>query len=234
MKTLFTFREFTVCDSHCAMKLTSDAVLLGAVTNPGDAKRILDIGTGCGILALMLAQKSNAIIDAVEIEDESARQAEQNFRESKWHGRINIFQTSIQKYAVECNKKYDCIICNPPYFHGQLTCPDKIKTTAKHNTRLNFEELSGCVSKLLSAKGAFWTIVPLTESKRLLTTFLKAGLFCSQTCHISDKKENEPNRIVVAFSHNPPQQPILKELFLKYQDGKQSEDFKSLTKDFYL
>ncbi|MCK9613526.1 MAG: hypothetical protein M0R16_11650 [Bacteroidales bacterium] len=80
----------------------------------------------------------------------------------------------------------------------------------------------------------YFTALNVRSQERLLTTFLKAGLFCSQTCHISDKKENEPNRIVVAFSHNPPQQPILKELFLKYQDGKQSEDFKSLTKDFYL
>src|ERR1043166_5945137 len=115
-ETSFRFRQFTVHQDKCAMKVGTDAVLLGAWVNPGSAKRILDIGTGTGLIALMLAQKSTAKIDAVDIDEEAFLQARENFRISPWFQRLGIYHQTFQEFAQENSDKYDLIVSNPPYF----------------------------------------------------------------------------------------------------------------------
>jgi len=234
MKAAFRFKQFSISDHNCAMKLSTDAVLLGAVADFGQSFTILDIGTGCGILALMAAQKSNAMIDAVEIEEHAARQANQNFQESKWHDRIKIHHTSIREFSEKCNIKYDGIICNPPYFQGQLQSPDEHRNNAKHNSILDFEELSQCVGNLLSENGLFWVIIPVSEKNNFLRIFLKSGLYCTKNIIIADNPETEPHRVIFCLSRQAPDTIESQSLILKKKDGTPSESYIALTKDFYL
>ena len=234
MKSAFRFKQFSISDHHCAMKLSTDAVLLGAMADFGLSSTVLDIGTGCGILALMAAQKSTAMIDAVELEGHAVRQANQNFQESNWKDRLKIYHTSIREYADTCQIKYDAIICNPPYFQGQLKSPDEIKNNAKHNTSLDFEELSQCVVRLLSENGLCWVIIPVFEKNNFLKIFLKSGLYCAKNIFISHKPETEPHRVVFCLSRQVSGAIESQQLSLKNQDGTPAESYIQLTKDFYL
>lgn len=234
MKPVFRFKQFSISDSNCAMKLSSDAVLLGATAEPGQSKRILDIGSGCGILALMMAQKSKALVDAIEIDKPAAHQAAENFSRSKWAERLNIHHTSIQHYTESCRLKYDCIICNPPYFQGQLTGPDDRKNQAKHDTGLNVEELGICVKKLLSESGTFWVIIPASEKNNIQKSFLNAGLYGKKLIYIADRPGLHANRIICCFSSEFAIEAVIAEIFLKNHDGTLSEAYKELTGDFYL
>ncbi|HNW90195.1 MAG TPA: methyltransferase [Bacteroidales bacterium] len=233
MKPAFRFKQFSISDDHCAMKLSGDAVLLGAISEPGQSQYILDIGTGCGILALMLAQKSQAMIDAVEIDTSSAKQASHNFQQSIWHDRINIHHDSIMDYAEKCSKKYDCIICNPPYFQGQLKSSCPAKSNARHNSSLDFGQLCHCVNRLLSETGTFWAIMPVSEKNNFLKAFLTGGLYCFKNIFISDKPDREPKRLISCFSFSLPESVSDKTLILKNTDNSPSADFIALTKDFY-
>src|SRR5437867_4143324 len=116
-ETTFRFSQFTIHQDKCAMKVGTDAVLLGAWVNPSCAKRILDIGTGSGLIALMLAQKSLAEIHAIDIEENAYSQARENFMISPWFNRLNVFHQSFQEFAASTNNKYDLVVSNPPYFH---------------------------------------------------------------------------------------------------------------------
>ncbi|HPS27637.1 MAG TPA: methyltransferase [Bacteroidales bacterium] len=234
MRQPFQFKQFSIADDCCAMKLSSDAVLLGAATDPGQAANILDIGTGCGILALMLAQKSNALIDAVETDNCAARQASQNFGQSQWNDRIKIHQASIQQYAEKCTKKYGCIVCNPPYFQGQLKSSTPAKSNARHNSILDFAQLSHCVSRLLPDTGTFWAIMPVSEKNNFLKAFMHLGLYCFKNIFISDKPDRETKRLISCFSFNVPENVSEQTLILKNHDNSPSADFIALTKDFYL
>lgn len=234
MKSAFRFKQFSIYDNACAMKLGADSVLLGGLTETQHSLYVLDIGTGCGILALMLAQKSNALIDAVEIEASASHQAFENFEQSKWSERIKIYHDSIQEYSDKCSRKYECIVCNPPYFQGYLKSPDENKNFAKHNTYLNFDELSICVKKLLSENGLFWAIIPVSEKNNFQKAFLNSGLYCRKIINIFDKPEKEPHRIVFCFSTTIPETTENKSLYIKNSDSTPSKAFIELTKDFYI
>ena len=216
------------------MKLSTDAVLLGALADFGLSSTVLDIGTGSGILALIAAQKSSAMIDAVELEEHAARQANQNFQESKWKDRLKIYHTPIREFADKSNIKYDTIICNPPYFQGQLKSPDEKRNNAKHNNSLDFEELSQCVARLLSEKGLCWVIIPVSEKNNFLKIFIMSGLYCTKNIFITDKPATEPHRVVFCLSRQAPDNIESQQLVLKNADGTPSESYKQLTKDFYL
>ncbi len=234
MKPAFQFKQFSVFDDKCGMKLSTDAVLLGAIAQPGNAAKILDIGTGCGILALMMAQKCDAAIDAVEIDRDAYLQAKQNFQNSKWAARLKIFNTSVQNFTETSAKKYDCIICNPPYFHGMLKSPYHNINSAKHNSTLDFHELSHCVRALLYEDGLFWAICPVSEKKRFLEAMSVSGLFCQKLFLISDKPGKVSNRFIACLSFQTPFITEYAEIMLKNHDGIPSETLREITKDFYL
>lgn len=234
MRSAFRFKQFSLSDTNCAMKLSTDAVLLGALADFGLSSTVLDIGTGSGILALMAAQKSTAMIDAVELEEHAARQANQNFQESKWKDRLKIYHTPIREFADKSNTTYDTIICNPPYFQGQLKSPDENRNNAKHNNSLDFEELSQCVARLLSENGLCWVIIPVSEKNNFLKIFIKSGLYCTKNIFITDKPEAEPRRVVYCLSRLAPDNIESQLLVLKNSDGSPSESYMALTQDFYL
>src|SRR5436190_6902240 len=140
-ETTFRFKQFTIHQDKCAMKVGTDSVLLGSWVDTAQATDILDIGTGSGIIALMLAQKSFAQIDAIDVDGNACEQAEENFKSSPWMDRLHVIHQSFQDYATGTEKKYDLIVSNPPYFQDAFKPAEESKLKAKHGDLLCFAEL---------------------------------------------------------------------------------------------
>ena len=208
-------------------------MLLGAYAKPPQNGQLLDIGSGCGILALMMAQQSAwATIDAVETNIEAARQSQLNFENSKWADRITLHHTSVQEFAKQFHHHYDCIISNPPYFQNQLKSNDKAVRQAKHTTDLDFTDLCFCVSKLLKGEGLFWVIVPASEMQSFLNIALQQGLFCKKTLTIFDKAEKPAIRNIFCLSKEISQTTISENLVIRDKYDQYTRDYIDLTKDY--
>lgn len=229
----FHFKRFSIYQNRCAMKVGTDGVLLGAWTACSNATRILDIGTGTGLIALMLAQRCNAIIDAVEIDPEAARQANENIDASPWAERVTVINKSFQSFAgiVE---SYDLIVANPPYFNNSLPSPGHQRSLARHNNELRIPELMSGVSRLLAPRGQFGIVYPESDFKRVEAAASAVNLYPVRILNVIPTPGKSVRRILAEFS-DIPQQTHKSELILeKYGRHKYSEEYKALTKDFYL
>ena len=138
---VFRFKQFGVRHEKSAMKVGTDGVLLGAWTNAENAKKVLDIGTGTGLIALMIAQRSKALITGIEIDEDAAEEAYENFVSSPWGDRLRVENSDFAVFSNICNEKYDVIVSNPPYFVDSLECPDEKRGKARHTSSLSFENL---------------------------------------------------------------------------------------------
>lgn len=231
--THFHFKHFSVRHDRSTMKVGTDGVLLGAWTAPGDARYILDVGTGTGIIALMLAQRttSDVIIDAVEIETDDAEQARENILGSPWPGTVMVHETAIQKF--EPGRKYDLIVSNPPYFINSQAPPDKRRVEARHTILLSHEELLTASSRLLSEAGRLSVILPFTEGMRFAETAKFYNLCCTRQWSFRTRREKPIERWLLEFSPLP--SPTDQGEILLYADGNDwSEEYRALTRNFYL
>lgn len=218
------------------MKLGTDAVVLGAYVNPNLAKNILDIGTGTGILALMMAQKSDAFIQAVEIDEVAALEAEFNFKQSKWLNRISLYSNSIQDFRREFpDVKFDFIITNPPYFvaGNQFEIEDEKRRTARHTNTLSFEELAKIMAQLLHENGIIAMVLPNQEAELFIQIAETYLLFPKEILQVYPKRSKPFNRLVMLFSKQK-QNIIQQELVIYNEDNSYTETYYELTKDFYL
>lgn len=227
----FSFKQFTVHHDRCAMKVGTDGVLLGAWTNIVSAARILDIGTGTGLISLMLAQRCRAQITAVDIDREAVEQARGNVMESPWADRIKVEWQDICRYTPEI--RFDTIVSNPPYFVNSMKCPDDQRNKARHTDELDFENLIACVADLLSPDGAFSVIIPADGMSDFLTISEKNGLFLSRRTYVRTKPEAEPKRVLLEFKT---QSVIAEEdcLVVELSRHVYSKEYTALTKEFYL
>lgn len=219
----------------CAMKVGTDGVILGAWANPGGSKRVLDIGTGTGLLALMLAQKTtHAQIDAVEINREAAQQASENFKNSKWNNRLICFHTSIQEYSNVSIEKYDFIISNPPYFKLGPIAESRERAIARHNLELPLIELISCSVRLLNKSGRIALVLPNNLRRELVSVIAKQNLWIEQEVHIKPNFDKDANRILVLLSDSENSTYIKSSLIIEDGRHQYSKEFKELTADFYL
>jgi tRNA1Val (adenine37-N6)-methyltransferase len=231
--TYFNFRQFTIYQDKCVFKVGTDGVLLGAYADVSGVKKIIDIGTGTGLVALMLAQRSNAEIVAIEPDKDSFLQACSNVANSKWNARIRVLHTSLQDYEPG-SEKFDLIISNPPFFTDSLRNPDKGKAAARHNYLLNNDDLLKGASGLIAEGGKLQVIMPYAEGNILVAEAQEYGLYCNNILKIKPLPTSEIRRLILTFSrekHN------VKEKFLTIEHGKRhdfTEEYKNLTKDFYL
>ncbi len=215
------------------MKVGTDAVLLGAWANVDQANRILDIGTGSGILSLMIAQrgKENVEIDAVEIERQDAEQAKENISNSPWKNRITIFESAIQNFTPE--KKYDVIVSNPPYFKNSFQPPDHNRLRTRHTVALDFDTLIKSVIRLLEKDGMLNVILPYTEGIAFIKIAELHQLHCSRHWIFRSRREKPIERLMLEFrffSFDKEQGEIV-----QYEkDDVLTSGFTRLTKDFYL
>ncbi len=230
----FRFKQFGIYQKKSAMKVGTDSVLLGCFAGNGKEDHILDIGTGTGILALMMAQKTNALVDAVEIDEATYKEARENFHNSDWIEQLNSFHSSIQDF--ECiENDYDLIITNPPYFktENNFAIQNEVRAKARQDEYLSFDVLCEEVKNRLCDEGYFWTILPKNEAAEFIIIAEKYQLFLFKQIQIKPKPSKDYNRLVMCFvKHKCDTQH---EVFTIYEDnGNPTEEYYQLTKDFLL
>jgi len=218
------------------MKVGTDGVLLGAWTDTRDAATILDVGTGTGLIALMMAQKTKeAQIEAIEIEAEAANQAMENVAASPWSERINVHNTSFQDFARQCRKKYELIASNPPFFSNSLAPPSKTRTLARHDVKLNPETLLFLVNKILSPNGRLSVIIPEQNRNMFIRTAFINDLHPSRIHAIKPAAANKVNRLLMEFSRIKNISPREEVLMIKNENNTDySSEYKELTRQFYI
>ena len=227
----FKFKQFTIWHDKCAMKVGTDGVLLGAWADVSHAKQILDIGTGTGLIALMLAQRSNAHITAIEIDKLAVEQAQENIEKSPWSNRIEVIESDFKTFTT--NSKFDLIVSNPPYFVDSLKCPDEQRDTARHNDSLNYNDLLEGISKLLDKTGQFALIIPSDVSTFVINHAEQYHLYPTKIMNIITKPGATPRRQLIAFKFDK-EECIVEELLIELSRHIYSPEYIALTKDFYL
>jgi tRNA1Val (adenine37-N6)-methyltransferase len=233
----FQFKQFTVYQDKCAMKVCTDACLFGAwvaeevISNKLKPISILDIGAGTGLLSLMLAQKLKCTVDAVEIERGDFLQCRDNFEQSAWSEQLNPFWTDIKKFQT--GKQYNLIISNPPFFDNDLKSGSKEKNRAKHNLLLNLNELFIEADRLLSKEGYFALLLPHHRKDEGIKLAKVKGFFLSAICNVQQTPNHPPFRTMFLFQRKEIAY-IETGIIIKEEDGQYSEAFTALLKDYYL
>ncbi len=230
----FVFKQFKVLQDKCAMKVGTDAVLLGSWVNTSNAKTVLDIGTGTGIIALMIAQKSDAVIDAIDIDNNSFIQAQENITECKWKDRIHIYHVALQQYTTNCECKYDLIVSNPPYFVDSSKALEESRTNARHTDQLPFCDLLNGVLKLLNMDGIFYVILPTKESHVFREMAEEQNLFLTKLTRVITRTDKPEKRLLMQFEFA---KRIIEENFITIEKDERhsyTDEYKELTKDYYL
>lgn len=235
MSAPFQFKEFTVNQDRCAMKIGTDGVLLGAwVSLESSPESILDVGAGTGVIALQLAQRSNAeLIDAVEIDADAFEQCTENFEQSPWGDRLFCYHAALQEFASEVDDKYDLIISNPPYYSDSFKSGDSKRDAARFNDALPFDHLSVCAAHLLAENGTFALIIPSKEEVEFLKAANKAGLYVKRRCGVFGNKQAAEKRVLLALTKTE-QTPILASLTIEKVRHNYTDEYIELVKDFYL
>lgn len=235
LKDTFCFKKFKIDQERCAMKIGTDGVLLGAWTSLEiEPESILDIGTGTGVISLMLAQRSDAhTIDALEIDESAYEQCVDNFEASPWGDRVYCYHAGLEEFVDEIEDSYDLIVSNPPFYREVVSSGDVSRDMARQNDSLPFLELLEGVSKLLSENGFFSTIIPFMEEGRFVELAIALKLFPKRITQVKGNKEAPFKRSLLEFSRRK-QQVIMAELIIEEERHVYTKDYIKLTKDFYL
>lgn len=230
----FRFKQFTVNQEHCAMKVGIDGVLLGAWSGVEEAQNILDIGTGTGLIALMLAQRCDAKITAIDIDSGAFKQAIENINQSVWKDRIAVQQIDLQQFSNKSTEKFDLIVSNPPYFVDSLKAATDDRTTARHTDTLTHEELIRHSKNLLKKNGKMCIILPVNEGLKCIEMAKCAGLFCSKLVTVYPKPSAIAKRLLIEFSRTACKQENSELTVESDQRHQYGPRFTELAKDFYL
>ena len=228
----FSFKQFTIHQDKAAFKVGTDGVLLGASAHISGVRRILDIGTGTGLIAIMLAQRCDANIVAIEPDHDSYIQCLENVNLCRWKPRIKVENSDLQNY--QSSEKFDLIVTNPPFFADSLKNPDPRKSSSRHNDTLTNDALLRGASGLLAEGGRLQVILPYVEGNLLISEAHGHGFYCNSIIKIRPLPTSDIRRMILTFSKqrlNPT------EKFLTIEHGKRhefTEEYKDLTKDFYL
>jgi tRNA1Val (adenine37-N6)-methyltransferase len=231
----FLFKQFVIEQENSAMKVGVDGVMLGAWADVANASHILDIGTGTGLIAIMLAQRNEtANIDAVEIEWQSYIQAVENANNCKWKDRINVIHEKFQTFVETTQKQYDLIVSNPPYFTGSLQSPEMQRTVARHTLLLNQDDLIDGINKILTDTGKFAAIFPYAEANIFIAKASMQRFFCNKKTNIKPTPKKPVIRIMLEISRvkqNFTENIICIETGTRHD---YTDEYKRLTKDFYI
>jgi tRNA1Val (adenine37-N6)-methyltransferase len=231
----FRFKQFTIGQDRCSMKVGTDGVLLGAWARVEHVENILDIGTGSGLIAIMLAQRSEAAsIHGVEVDQPSCEQARENMLGSPWAERLDTYHMAIQDFAVTTDIRYDLIVSNPPFFTGGNLSYNQDRNSVRHTIKLPHQDLLSAVRKLLRHEGRLALILPYLEGLRFCELAATYQLYCQRMTEVLPKADRPVERLLLEFSKSK-QQPTVDQLVLRETDGDQwTAAYQALTRAFYL
>ena len=231
----FEFKQFSIQQDQCAMKIGTDGILLGAWTSlDKNPESILDIGAGTGILSLQLAQRCQAeTLEAIEINEDAFEQCVVNFENSPWGDRLFCFHASAQEFAAEMEEEYDLIISNPPFYSDEYKSNNNKRNTARFTDTLPFRDLAIFAYQFLSEKGIFALILPRKEEENFIALALEVGLFPKRICRVKGNPTSEVKRSLMEFTFEK-SEIIQEELTVEISRHVYTEAYKNLVKDFYL
>lgn len=237
-KSGFTFKQFRIEHCQCGMKVSTDGVLLGATANLPTCGRVLDIGTGSGLLSLMLAQRLEQAgispqIQAVELDLSAVNQAQENVQASPWPKAVQVVHGDFLSWQTTQHQCYGAIVCNPPYWQAGHPCRDESRATARTTTTLSHESLLLAARSCLKPDGYFSLILPVLPAKAFCEFAQQNGWFIAEYVQVSERLLREPHRILLKLSLSP-QKTQRTAMVIRDADGDYSDAFRSLTKDFYL
>ena len=229
----FVFKKFTVIQSKSSHKVGTDGVLVGAWADVTGCQSILDVGTGSGLIALMIAQRtaSSVLIDAVEIQQPDVIQAKENVLKSPWANRIQIHHASLQSFSPK--QQYDLIISNPPFFRNSFKPTNDSRITVRHTESLTFEDLITGAKRLLKPEGRLSIILPVSEAKLFISQAGLSSLYLNRKCEVKSRTHKPVERYLLEFSFQV-QVPDEESLVLNDDHNIWSEAYQELTRDFYL
>ena len=235
MKNNFRFKQFNLDQDRCAMKVGTDGVLLGAWASlEKSPENILDIGAGTGLISLLLAQRSlTETIDAIELDDNAYEQCAENFESSPWGDRLFCYHASLDEFVDEWEDTYDLIVSNPPFYSEDVSSGDKSRDQARQSQSLPFDQLLEGVSRLLSPKGTFATIIPFRQEEAFLQIAAHCNLFPQRITRVKGNPTSGTKRSLMEFVFNATDVKI-KALTIEIRRHEYTKDYIELTKDFYL
>jgi len=230
----FQFKQFIIHQDRCAMKVSTEACILGAwfANQQNDFKKVLDIGSGTGVLMLMLAQKWDANVHGIEIDPEAAEQLNDNIQQSPWKKKCVVFTGDINNYTLPV--VYDFIISNPPFYEKQLASPSNAVNLARHSSLLTLEELIKAIDVNLSNTGSFGIILPIDRAIYFEKLSIDKGFCLNQKLNISHSPAHSPFRSVMNFSRKAEKPYIIHQLVIRDGEGNYTDEFTGLLKDYYL
>ncbi|RIJ33500.1 tRNA1(Val) (adenine(37)-N6)-methyltransferase [Pontibacter oryzae] len=231
----FQFKQFRVEQDRCAMKVCTDSCVFGAYAEVSSAKRVLDIGAGTGLLSLMVAQRSEAEIDAVEINPEAQQQAQANFAASQWQQRLHLHPVSLQEFAKQPRAKYDVILSNPPFFISSLKSPDAARNTARHTGELLFEDILTFAQQNLTEAGKLYLLLPPPEAAVFEKLAKASDLYLSDVLHMHTYHGGKCIRHIQTYTFAATAAAYTKEFFIREVDKvTYTSDFSDLLQAYYL
>ncbi|MFN0013827.1 MAG: tRNA1(Val) (adenine(37)-N6)-methyltransferase [Saprospiraceae bacterium] len=237
MREPFQFKRFLVEQHAGVFPVGTDGILLGAWAETDDAINVLDIGTGTGLLALMLAQRLEAApsarVRAVDLLPESCVCARHNFARSPWADRLELFEQSVQSFAENTARQYDLIVSNPPFFSGTTTSPDERRSFSRNDVALDSSDLVDSVRRLLLPNGRFCAVLPIREGQLFLESAALTGLYCTRMTHVRSRLDKPVERLLLQLEPDPYRFERT-ELIIQAPGGGPSTDFRALTEAFYL
>lgn len=231
---MFKFKQFCIKQDQTAMKVGTDGVLIGAWANCTNTYTILDVGSGTGLISIMLAQRNaNAKITGLEIERDAFMQSLENVEASNWSDRIKIMHTSLQDFSEQNTDKFDLIVSNPPFFENSEKATGNKRNLARHTDSLSFEILISLAEKSLAEKGKFSVIIPMDSSTKFIFLANENNLFLNRKTIIKPNYKKPAKRILLEFSRIK-KQILEKELTIEIERHIYTKDYIDLTKEFYL
>jgi tRNA1Val (adenine37-N6)-methyltransferase len=236
MSQPFVFKQFTIHQDQCAMKIGTDGVLLGAWVDISGKSNALDIGTGTGVIALMLAQRNPAIqVSAVEIDHDAAQQALLNFANSEFSSRLDLIESSIQHFAIDTRDTFDLIVSNPPFFTGGTLSISQDKASVRHTVKLPHSDLLGAARNLLTKDGRLAVILPEMEGVRLMELAQTYNLHVHRICNVFPDENKKVERLMIELGKSSSEHIEENNIYIR-QAGQDAftEEYKKMTQDFYL
>ena len=229
---IFRFKQFSLLNDRTAMKVGTDGVLLGAWCDVAGAKRVLDVGTGCGLIALMVAQRNaDAAIMAIDIDPDAVEEAKVNIANSPWSDRVEALVADLNDYAAQ--EPFDLIVSNPPFFTESVMAPSRTRNIARHSVTLTMEQLIGKSKSMLADDGTLAIISPVEQELYIRTCVVKTAMSIKRLSSVLPVEGASPKRLMWELAKHPAA-TVEEQITIKLADSSYSEQYINLTRDFYL